>query len=127
MVRSTFRLLAIASLAAADATQHACNDGYPLQVTNYLFAGEAIYSTPSHLAVTQAQVNLTILAAFLPTPIFCSSFLVGEWPTYSWGNKWLRCSETDAATAFITLTEPPGLLVVQLNWTSPRYGYVESL
>lgn len=108
----------VASIGATpmDAT---CNDLY-FEIKDYVSEGEAIYSTPAHLAVTQTQVNFTLDAPFLSRAVPCSGYSIGEYPTWSFGTDWIPCTKTDGISAAWKLVDPPGSIQLMLNWTCPR-------
>ena len=81
-------------------------------VNDYSFQGEAIYSTPSHLAVTEASAGFKLSLPFLSIQaVRCSaSDIDAQYPLYSGGFTWYPCSSVDGISTVSNLPEPPGTL-----------------
>ena len=89
-------LLFLSSAVVATHLTATCRD-LQYVVNDYTFQGEAIYSTPSHLAVTQASADFNLNLPFLNgDTVHCAAPQINaEYPVYSYGDTWYPCAVTD--------------------------------
>lgn len=123
--------LASIAIAAPAATSNSCTNpsvqDIEFAITDFNFAGQAKYSTPAHLATSEAKVSFDVVLSGKPRiTISCSATTDETYPTYFDGKTSYPCNGTNTASASFRYMYETQRLTVSAEWYCPAQGWVPS-
>ena len=89
-------------------------------ISNLEFNSLAKYSTPSHLATSQATVQFDFSITAKAETLTCKAQTVSTYPNYFDGTEWYDCDDTDDLSAQFKYDYTTGEVKVKANWQCPK-------
>lgn len=126
-MKSFLTTLTLASAAAAiPAAAPACGAGKTTDfiIKDFLFSSQATYSTPSHLATSEANVTFSLKLPTKPKLVSCSATTVGTYPNYFDGTELYDCVDGKTTSASFKYNSNTRKLVIKGEWSCSKEGYV---
>lgn len=115
--------LSLASIAlAAPAVTCGVGNDPDFGIEDFIFSSHARYSTPSHLATSEASVTFSLLLPTKPKALSCSATTVGTYPNYFDGTETFDCVDGKTTSASFKYNFNTQKLVINAEWTCPALG-----
>ena len=115
-------LSAVSVALAAPAVTCGVGGNPKFDIKDFVFSSQARYSTPAHLATSQANVTFSLLLPTKPKALSCSATTAGTYPNYFDGTKTYKCVDGKTTSATFKYNFSTQKLAIDAEWTCPALG-----